>query len=287
MKMKLAQRLAIRYHITRIKTLGLISPRKAAEKAFELFCTPLPVRKSKQIPAVFEKAEKISFVYQDMTIRGYSWMPAEGNGRKVLILHGFSSNAYKFDKYVAPLLKSGFEVLIFDAPAHGISDGKLINALIYRNVILEAEKWFGPFFALIGHSLGGLAASLVFERFPDYFNRKLVLIAPATETTTAVENFFAVIPVAPAVREIFIGMIKEISGEDIPYFSVSRVARNIHAPVFWIHDTHDSICPIKDVQPVIKDAPKHIQFMITEKLGHSGIYKDQKVVKAVVDFLNR
>jgi pimeloyl-ACP methyl ester carboxylesterase len=285
MKMKLAQRLAIRYHITRIKALGMVSPRKAAEKAFELFCTPLPVRKSKQVPAVFEKAEKISFAHQDMTIRGYRWIPEQGNGKKILILHGFSSNAYKFDKYVNPLLKSGFEVLIFDAPAHGLSDGKLINALIYRNTILEAEKLFGPFFALVGHSLGGLAASLVFERLPDHMNRKLVLIAPATETTTAVANFFAVIPVAPAVREIFMGMIKEISGEDVPYFSVSRVARTIPAPVLWIHDTHDSICPIKDVQPVIKDSLHHINFMITEKLGHSGVYKDQKVVNAVVEFL--
>jgi pimeloyl-ACP methyl ester carboxylesterase len=265
----------------------MVSPRKAAEKAFELFCTPLPVRKSKQIPAVFEEAEKISFACQDMTIRGYRWMPEQGNGRKILILHGFSSNAYKFDKYVHPLLKSGFEVLIFDAPAHGMSDGKLINALIYRNTILEAERVFGPFFALIGHSLGGLAASLVFEKLPDHLNRKLVLIAPATETTTALDNFFSVIPVAPNVREIFIGMIKEISGEDVPYFSVSRVARTIQAPVLWIHDTHDSICPVKDVQPVINDAPENIHFIITEKLGHSGIYKDPKVVKAVIDFLNR
>lgn len=285
MKMKLAQRLAVRYHIARIKALGMVSPRKAAEKAFELFCTPLPVRKSKHVPAVFDKAEKISFVYQDMTIRGFRWAPEQGNGRKILVLHGFSSYAYKFDKYVTPLLKSGSEVLIFDAPAHGMSDGKLINALIYRNVILEAEKVFGPFFALIGHSLGGLAASLAFERLPDHLNRKLVLIAPATETTTAIENFFAVIPVSPDVREKFVGMIKELSGEDVPYFSVSRVTRTIHAEVLWIHDTHDTICPVKDVQPVIKESPEHIHFMITEKLGHSGIYKDQKVVRAVVEFL--
>jgi pimeloyl-ACP methyl ester carboxylesterase len=46
----------------------------------------------------------------------------------------------------------------------------------------------------MGHSLGGLAASLAFEEFSGRENRKLVLIAPA-ETERAIKNFFLIIPV--------------------------------------------------------------------------------------------
>jgi len=61
-----------------------------------------------------------------IVIKGWRWNhPAE---RKVLILHGFESSAINFDRYVKPLIKKGYEVLAFDAPAHGRSGSKTITA---------------------------------------------------------------------------------------------------------------------------------------------------------------
>ncbi len=285
MKMKLAQRLVVRYYIAQLKALALVSPKKAAAKAFELFCTPVRGKKTKNIPAVFAKAQPIAFSSETLTIRGFQWKPEQSNGKKVLILHGFSSNAYKFDKYINPLLKEGFQVILFDAPAHGSSDGKLINAYIYGKAILEAEKLYGPFYALIGHSLGGLAASLVFEALPDNEHRKLVLIAPATETTTTLADYFRMIPVDEKVKAAFMQLITDISGKDVLYYSVSRVTRNISSPVLWVHDRADTVCPFKDVAPLVEENLPHIQFLITEQLGHSRIYKDATVIKKVIDFI--
>ncbi len=263
----------------------MVSPRRAAEKAFELFCTPYDGRSAKKIPPVFHKAEKISFRFNEITVTGFRFRPSHPNHKKVLIVHGFSSNAYKFEKYVTPLLKEGFELVLFDAPAHGASGGKLINAMIYKNVLLAAEKKFGPFYSMIAHSLGGLAASLAFEELPEMEKRKLVLIAPATETTTAVSNFFRMFPLDENTREAFVRLIEEIAEKNISYFSVSRVIKNIEAPVLWIHDKQDTICPYKDVQPLVDWQPSHVQFIVTEQLGHSRIYKDNAIVSAVTRFL--
>ncbi|MFX9703715.1 hypothetical protein ABTO92_19340, partial [Acinetobacter baumannii] len=71
----------------------MISPKKAASLAFNLFCTPLKSGKEPKIPTIFTKAEKISFKYKNLTVRGYRWK-AEANTPKVLIAHGFSSYAY-------------------------------------------------------------------------------------------------------------------------------------------------------------------------------------------------
>lgn len=283
--MKLAQRLMIRYYKTKLKTIGLVSPRKAAETAYRIFCTPFNGKSKRKPPPVFHKAEKLSFITDNLTIRGFRWKSEHPNGKKLLILHGFSSYAYKFEKYILPLRKEGFEVLAFDAPAHGNSDGKLINAYLYKQVILEIERLYGPLYALIGHSLGGLAASLAFESLPDNSQRKLVLIAPATETESAITNFFQIIPADNKTIMAFRQLISTMTQQPVSYFSVSRVVKNLSARVLWVHDKQDPICTFEDVKPLLSLSLPHVRFLITEQLGHSRIYKDDKICHEIVAFL--
>src|SRR5215212_1427487 len=127
--MHLAQRLVLKYVQTKLKLLSSLSKRKAAEKAFQLFCTPQH-RNKKKLPPVFEKAEKLQFLFEGNMVRGYRWN--HPSDKKLLILHGFESSVVNFDRYINPLIKKGYEVLAFDAPAHGRSTGKTFNALLYK-----------------------------------------------------------------------------------------------------------------------------------------------------------
>jgi alpha-beta hydrolase superfamily lysophospholipase len=264
----------------------MLSPRKAAEAAYELFCTPYGRSKKLKEPPLFHKAEKISFFHENNKINGFRWLPEHPNGKKVLIIHGFRSYSYKFEKYITPLRKEGFEVIAFDAPAHGISGGSKINALIYKRMLLEADAKFGPFFGWIGHSLGGLAASLAFEELKNKETKKLVLIAPATETEHAIQGFFSLLKVDDQVQQAFRQLLREITGKDVSYFSVRRMVNENIVPVLWVHDRQDTICPFEDVKPVIDKKLQHIQFLITEQLGHSKVYKDNKVCKEIIGFLS-
>ncbi len=284
MKMKLTQRILIGYYKTKLKTIGLISPRKAAEKAFELFCTPYTGKPKRKAPPVFQKAEKLFFKADGLTIRGFRWNPDQPNGKKILIVHGFSSYAYKFEKYIAPLQKAGFEVILFDAPGHGTSDGKLINAYVYKDLLLKIEALYGPLYGIMGHSLGGLAAALAFEELGGQENRKLVLVAPATETERAIANFFKIIPLDENVRQEFRQLVVELAGKPIHYYSAGRVIKNIQYPVLWVHDTHDTVCTFEDVKPLLDMDLPHVTFLITEQLGHSNVYKDKAVSKAIIQF---
>ena len=264
----------------------MISPRKAAELAFRLFCTPFHRGKKRKEPPVFHKAEKISVESDGSVIRGFRWTAEHPNGKTILICHGFSSYAYKFEKYILPLKKEGFTVMAFDAPAHGSSDGKIINAFIYQRAILQIEKKFGPIYGIMGHSLGGLAASLAFEAFSNNQNRKLVLVAPATETQRALDNFFTIIPLDEKVKQSFEQLISEIADQPISYYSASRVVKKIQANVLWVHDKQDPICPFEDVKPVISLNLPHVKFLITEELGHSKVYKDNKICSEIVHFFS-
>jgi predicted alpha/beta hydrolase family esterase len=286
MKKKFTQRLLIGYYKTKFKTIGLISPHKAATLAFDLFSTPFKSKSKKIAPPVFHKATSISMEVRGITVRGFEWKHADPDAKKVLIAHGFSSYAYKFEAYVIALKKEGFTVLAFDAPAHGLSDGTKINALIYRDTILSAETHFGPLFGIIAHSLGGLAAALAMEQLPNPEKRKLVLIAPATETRTAIDNFFKLIPADSKVIAAFEAHIIQLAKSPLTYFSVARVVRQSLTDTLWIHDEEDNICTFKDVKPLLKEQIASLEFFITKGLGHNRIYIEQRTKARVVHFLS-
>lgn len=285
MKAKLAQRLAITYYRTKIRTIGLVSPKLAAEKAYDLFCTPRKSNKKPKEPPIFHKAEHVDLVSKGVHLKGYRWTPSQPNGKKVLIIHGFSSYSYKFEKYVGLLKKEGFEVFAFDAPAHGQSEGKHINALIYKEALLDIEIAYGPFYGWMAHSLGGLAASLAFQTLANQENRKLVLIAPATETKRAIDHYFSIIQVDEKIKQAFNELIASLTHHKIEEISVSHALTNIHSPILWVHDKQDMICVFDAVIPIMASNPPNVRFHITDGLGHSRVYKEAEVSGAIVHFL--
>jgi pimeloyl-ACP methyl ester carboxylesterase len=276
------QQIALGYIRTKFRLLSALSKQKAAEKAFELFCTP-QYRNRKKLPPVFEKAEKINFHFEGYKIQGYRWN--HPSDKKLLILHGYESSVINFDRYIKPLTKAGFEVLAFDAPAHGRSSGKKINALAYKNFILHIQKEYGPVQNFITHSFGGLALSLASEEMELNEDSKIVFIAPAAETTTAISSFFKFLRLDPEIRKKFDAIITKMSGGYSPeWFSIRRIAKNIKAKVLWLQDKDDLMTPLSDVEPIIKENYSNFKFIISEGLGHRRIYRDNNSHKTIIRF---
>lgn len=280
--MKLAQKIAVSYYRSKFKLLATISKKKAAEKAFDLFKTPQR-RLKKKLPKIFSEAQKIQLTVEGNKVKGWRWNhPAE---RKVLIIHGYESSVINFDRYVRPFIRKGYEVLAFDAPAHGISSGKHITAPLYRNMIKIIHQQYGPVQSYLAHSFGGLAVSLALEEISHDETYRLALIAPATETTTAIDSFFSFLRLPDVIRPEFEKVIVKAGGVSSGWYSIKRAMRNIKAKVMWFHDDEDDVTPITDVINVQKENYSNIEFVITTGLGHRRIYRDNKVTKAIVDFL--
>jgi pimeloyl-ACP methyl ester carboxylesterase len=280
--MGLPGQLVLKYVRAKFKLLSSISKRKAAEKAFELFCTP-QLRTKRELPPVFKKSEKIEFSFQGNIVRGYCWN--RNSGKKALILHGFESSVVNFDKYVNGLIKKGYEVLAFDAPAHGKSTGKTINAVVYKELVLHIWKQYGPIDAFVTHSFGGLALCLALEEIPHSDSTKIVLIAPAAETTTAIDHFFRLLKLDNGIRKEFDIIIKEQGGEWPEWYSVSRVAPKLNGQVLFLQDKQDYMTPLSDIKPIMDKNYPNFHFIISEGLGHRKIYRDEQSLKQVLEFL--
>jgi pimeloyl-ACP methyl ester carboxylesterase len=281
--MKLTKLLALNYIRLKFRVLSLMSVRKTAVAAFRLFCTPLEKSK-KQTPPVFKFAEPIYELFNGHKLKGYRWN--KGQPTKILILHGFASAAHKFHRYVLPLIEKGYEVIAFDAPAHGSSGGDTINALEYKLMIKKVLENHGPVQGFISHSFGGLALSLALEETAHDASTKVVLIAPATETTTAIDNAFKLLGISnKKVRAEFNRLIEEISGQKPEWFSINRAMNNINAKVLWIHDEYDDTTPLIDALKTKDQRLPNVEFVVTRGLGHSRIYSDEEVMNRIIDFL--
>jgi pimeloyl-ACP methyl ester carboxylesterase len=281
--MKLAQKIAISLIRAKLNILAVISRPKAAEAAMRIFSTPF--RKSgKPMPPVFRKSEKLTFKLDANTIRGHRWNAA--GEKKILIVHGFESSSKNFDRYVMPFVKRGCEVFAFDAPAHGGSGGKQVNLLMYVQMLHELHARYGPFDGFLSHSFGGLAVTHFLETVQHDENVRLALIAPATESTSAIDSFFRILQLSTDIRKEFDDLILTKSGVSPDHYSIRRAIKNIRAKILWFHDEDDELTPIEDALRVKEENHPHIEFVITKGLGHRKIYRENKVVKRVVDFVN-
>jgi pimeloyl-ACP methyl ester carboxylesterase len=283
MASKLQRKLMIGYIRAKLRTLALISPQYAAKEALTLFSTPHQ-RSRKPMPEVFDRAEQLQLDLDGISLQGYRWNhPSE---KKALLIHGFESTVFNFEHYVAPLLEQGYEVLAYDAPAHGRSGGRTITLPQYVRMLERIDRTHGPLDAFLAHSFGGLALSQFLEQRPEEVKLRAVLIAPATETTTALRSFLDLVRLGGRTRKVFLELLERKAGVPPQHFSVTRAMAHIGARVLWVHDEEDDITPYSDTLAVREAAYPNVRFLVTRGLGHRRIYRDDSVRRSILSFLD-
>ncbi len=279
------QKLAQSYYIRRIRTLGLLSKKGAANLAFKIFCTPFNKTIYKPTPFV-KKANELTLNLDGLVLKGYQWN--KGAGRRILIVHGFGSASVNFVHVVRALISMNCEVIAFDAPGHGRSKGNTITVIQYRDMIRMILEKFGPVDGILGHSLGCMAAAFAVAEWPENQKINLVFIAAASDLSELTSIFFGQMKINDKqVRDYFIGKIEHLTGKPIEWFTIQRCLPFIKGQVLWIHDLNDKVTPVKDAMEAKELGMPNLNVTFTSGLGHRDIYRDEQVVAQAVDFLAR
>lgn len=113
---------------------------------------------------------------------------------KIVIQHGFTENAEKYEEVVYYFLKEGYSVYIMDLRGHGYSEREIDNSSkvyvrhfsdyvedlkCFMDQIVRVEESQNPCF-LYAHSMGGGVGASFLELYPEYF-RAAVLTTPMLE----------------------------------------------------------------------------------------------------------
>lgn len=279
-----AQKVVLEYYKAKLNLMHVINARWAAAAAIDLFQTPY-ARPRRKLPPIWKEAKQLRLSSGEHRLAGYHWQPHQPAGKRLLIVHGFAGSAKSFEKYIAPALAKGYEVLAYDAPGHGKSSGKRLNLLTYKWMLEDVIKHHHGFDAYLAHSLGAMSLMLALENSGMHHQEKIAMVAPLVEAHRAAENFFRFLQLPARLRVEFEKEIEARAGHPLAWYSLPRLVRQHRGQLLWIHDKDDDTTPFVDVKPVHENPPGHVNFLITEGLGHSRIYRDNKVRKAILEML--
>jgi pimeloyl-ACP methyl ester carboxylesterase len=257
-----------------------LAPELAAPVARRLFCTPRGPRRiamdMRQVPT----HEEFAVAHREQTVYGRAW-GLDRRRPRVLLAHGWAGWGLQFSHFVQPLLDAGFEVISFDQPAHGASTGSTITLPEFSRVLATIDANFGPFHAVIGHSLGGAAAAFALSR--GLRAKKAVLISAPSDAEAETRRFARALWLPEAARAAMQRAIEEDEGVRMSELRASALAPTLRQSALLIHDRRDREVPVKALSDY--DAWPGAQVMTTEGLGHVRILRDAGVIARVTEFL--
>lgn len=264
------------------KILTTISPFLASRFAAKLFLTPFSYKLPRREREMDEKSRQTKFVlphYQrEIVVYEYGTSP-----KKLLLAHGWSGRGTQLAVMAEELLKAGYSVVSFDAPAHGKAPGKMSMMPHFIEAIEVLEKQYGPFEAVIGHSLGGMAAlKAVSDGLPV---KKLVIIGTANSVTRITRDFARNMKMNDKVAAKMKSYFDKKFGVDMDSLSGAVSAEGVEIPTLVIHDEDDVDVRIKSAYE-IHEKLKNSEIFTTKGLGHRRILGNPEVINKIIDFLS-
>ena len=263
-----------------LNSISVFAPGSIGKFTLELFCTPIKGRKFTSRELTFlDKAEWITVDYSGKNIQCYRW----GSGpKKVLLAHGFNSNAARWRLLINCLLDAGYEVVAMDVPAHGNSDWRRVNGFLYAQTLARVMARFEPDF-VVGHSFAGIAFCHYFTQMTFLPVRKMILMGVPDELQDISCVFFRELGLNDRVQQAYYKAFQQKFGYELNYFTLSNLISTIKLPGLLIHDEKDEIASFKGARKIHANW-ENANFLATSGLGHSlqgGI-----VYKAILDFLD-
>lgn len=263
-----------------LNALGIFSPVLAGKKSVELFCTP---REGRIIP-IYKKyldTAEITKTLQTKTGKTavYTWN-ASGS-KTILLIHGWESNAARWDEMTPYLVAEDIRVVAIDAPGHGLASQKLFNMIDYADFIDCAVSEYKPNY-IIGHSLGGQTLAFYLANY-EYENiEKAVLMAAPSDLTDMMGSFGKALGLSKRSMKNIYRYFTSAFNYDISFFSTREFCKKINMPTLLIHDEEDETVEVKDsisYQKILKTS----ELILTKTYGHA--LQGDKIFKDIVDFL--
>lgn len=256
-----------------------ISPILASRLAIYLFFTPIRFKAPATEKKVAKQAKRRILKFKNNKIQTYEW----GSGESaILLVHGWSGRATQVAHIAKRLNAEGYQVISFDAPAHGYSNGRHTHLMEFGELILRMQEEYPNIEAVIGHSMGG--AATVYAILHGFKVNKCVLIGSPASTSWILHSFCEQINVSTKVAELMKIRLEKKFEKEINEISLEEMAKQVDIPALILHDEDDVDAPVESAHRIHKNW-KNSKLVLTKKLGHRRILKDAVVAQHIIDFL--
>jgi pimeloyl-ACP methyl ester carboxylesterase len=223
---------------------------------------------------------------QGASVRGVSF----GAGPVVYLGHGWGGLGGQLGAFVKPLQDSGFQVVIFDAPAHGASDpgpsgpGRS-HGLEFGRALDAVAARFGPAHTIVAHSMGAVPALLA-QVHGWLSTERLVFLAPMRDLATHFDRFAAQVGIGPRVRRGMTVATERWVGYPVRGVDVLELSRQLApVPLLVVHDHRDRETSHEDSVRLVANWAGPARLISTDGLGHRRLLVDPGVIREVVGFV--
>jgi pimeloyl-ACP methyl ester carboxylesterase len=250
----------------------------ASRIAARLFLTPRRVPRPASEDAWLATSRRETRLIAGLRLNVETW----GEGKAVLLIHGWEGRGAQLGAFAARLAAEGFEVIAPDMPAHGSSGGKQTNLLEFAAVVGALIDQHDPV-AIVAHSFGA-AATNVALRSRD-FNGRLIYVAPPEDFDFFTQSFGAILGISDDLAQ---RMQKEIERRfriDWARLRGIAIAPEMTAPLLVAHDEGDTDVPYRFGRALVHAWPG-ARLLTTRGLGHRRILRDPAVIDAALEFIS-
>ena len=262
-----------------LNLLSLIVPSYTAKKTLEIFAKVRTgkIDKDKTFP-ILEEGKQNRFHCNGHEIQRYHW---KGSGKKVLLLHGWESNTYRWRNLIISLKTKDFDIHAIDAPAHGYSTGTYHYLTNYASAATKMIEEYG-IEIIVGHSMGGMAMLFAKSLKSLETVKQLVSIGAPTDFSLIVAGYQNTIGFNKRVYRLLDQLIEKEIKMGIKEFSTSKFTYENLGELLILHDRLDPTIPLWQAERIQKYVGGEL--FITEGFGHSMHQKE--VCQKIMEFLN-
>jgi pimeloyl-ACP methyl ester carboxylesterase len=268
----------------------------AGDTAFRIFCTPaLSRHRTDDHHRLVQRArfhlrharwERVATPVGE--VQAYVYEPDGICFGTVMVVHGWTSEAAFMTAFVEPLRRSGFRVVAFDFPAHGLSPGRRTNLAECAGAMLGVADHYGPVDAVVAHSFGGFVSLLVAEGgLPLSHAHKIgrfVLLACPNRLAAVTADFGSELGLDRKAQRIYERHLERVGHRPVASFSAVELLHATGVRALVVHGDQDREVPFRNAEE-IDAACANAHLMTFPGMGHRTILYAPPVFRAVMNEL--
>ncbi len=231
---------------------------------------------------VLEKAEQSDYLFEDYTIKLYTW---SGGTDQVLLIHGWEGQAGNFAELIDRLLDQGYTIHAFDAPSHGFSSKGPSSLFEFTQLVGIMIRKFNVK-KIVSHSFGAVACTYALSQNLDIQIDRYVLMTTPDKFSERIDDVARWVGINRKVKHRLIQQLKDNYQMDVADLNVSEFVQKINVDQSLIlHDVDDKVIPIERAENVTNHWPE-AKLIKIEGTGHFRILRTEEVLQQALDFLN-
>ncbi len=253
------------------------------------FCAPAADPESELDRKLTRSAEHYDIAFEGQTLKAYAW----GQGKAILMVHGWGSRASHLAFLAKSLAKSGFRVIAFDGPAHGNSifngDHPRSSLPEFCRAIFHVSNHFGPIYGFVGHSFGGAAAAFSACGQANLSGyrvevEKLVLISAPSGIDAMVSHYCRNYNLPDGSKAAVIAQVEREFPLKARDYEINDALKKFSGDILVVHDVDDQEVFIEEARLMV-EGHEHVSLIETSGEGHRKILASRSLIKIIKSFL--